>query len=77
MFGSTVREYRERRDMPGADAACGRRERRDMTEGRITAARPDDLRAGKPELTWPASESLIDHYLVCVGCVPRGSGDNE
>jgi hypothetical protein len=48
-----------------------------MAEGRITAARPDDLRAGKPELTWPASENLIDHYLVCVGCVPRGSGDNE
>ena len=26
-----------------------------------------DLRAGKPELTWPASNDMIDHYLVCVG----------
>ena len=26
-----------------------------------------DLRSGKPELPWPDTEALIDHYLVCVG----------
>ena len=26
-----------------------------------------DLRTGKPELPWPASGEMIDHYLVCVG----------
>jgi AcrR family transcriptional regulator len=26
-----------------------------------------DLRTGKPELPWPGSEDMIDHYLVCVG----------
>ena len=32
-----------------------------------------DLRAGKPELPWPAGDDIIDHYLVCVGLrAPRG-----
>jgi hypothetical protein len=36
-----------------------------------------DLRAGQPQMSWPASEDLIDHYLACVACELRGSGDNE
>jgi hypothetical protein len=32
-----------------------------------------DLRTGKPEMPWPASDDMIDHYLVCVGLrAPRG-----
>jgi hypothetical protein len=26
-----------------------------------------DLRAGKPEMPWPAADEMIDHYLVCLG----------
>jgi AcrR family transcriptional regulator len=31
-----------------------------------------DLRAGKPEMPWPGSDEMIDHFLVCLGLrVPR------
>lgn len=26
-----------------------------------------DLRAGKPEMPWPGSGEMIDHFLICVG----------
>jgi AcrR family transcriptional regulator len=26
-----------------------------------------DLRAGKPEMPWPGSDEMIDHFLVCLG----------
>jgi hypothetical protein len=26
-----------------------------------------DLRAGKPEMPWPAADEMIDHFLVCLG----------
>ncbi len=43
-----------------------------------------DLRAGKPEMPWPGSDEMIDHYLVSLGLraprrpparAPRATGD--